>query len=124
MTVDVTDPRVPIMVERLAEKEAVKKGIIMMPGTADEKLEENDALDIADLLVASEQRTPLDTKVSDRILSGIQIDTEGHLIIREEEHLATLSGTASVASGNKPVLQSEDFLADRREGVFHWQDKL
>ena len=123
MTGDVTDPRVPIVVERLAEK-AVKNGIIMMPHTADEKLEENDALDIADLLVASEQRTPLDTKVSDRILSGIQIDTEGHLIIREEEHLATLSGTASVASGNKPVLQSEDFRADRREGVFHWQDKL
>ncbi len=95
-----------------------------MPDTSNEKLEQNDALDIAGVLVASEQRTLLDAKVGDRILSGIQIDDEGHLIIREEEHLATLRGIANAASGNKPVLQSEDLLADRREDVFHWQDKL
>jgi co-chaperonin GroES (HSP10) len=124
LTVDVTGPRVPILVERLAEKEAVKSRIIMMPDTSNEKLEQNDALDIAGVLVASEQRTLLDAKVGDRILSGIQIDDEGHLIIREEEHLATLRGIANAASGNKPVLQSEDLLADRREDVFHGQDKL
>jgi hypothetical protein len=34
-------------------------------------------------------------------LLGIQIDDEGYLVIREEEHLATLSGIAKVASGKK-----------------------
>ena len=53
--------------------------------------------------------------------SRIQIDAECNLIISEEEHLATLSGTARVASGNKPVRQLE---VSQSEGVFHWQDKL
>jgi co-chaperonin GroES (HSP10) len=123
MTVDVPDPRVPILVKRLPKKETEKSGIIMMPDTADEKLEENDALDIANVLVAAEQWPPLDAKVGSRILSGIQIDTDGQLIISEQEHLATLSGTAGAASGNKPVLQSEEFPVHHREGAFHWQDK-
>ena len=38
--------------------------------------------------------------------SRIQI-AKGNLIISEEEHLATLSGTASVASGNKQVRKLE-----------------
>jgi hypothetical protein len=123
MTVDVTDPRVPILVKRLGRKEALKSDIIMMPDTANEKLEENDALDIANVLEAAEQWTPLDAKVDARILSGIQIDTDGQLIISEQEHLATLSGTAGAASGNKPVHQSEEFPVHHREGAFRWQDK-
>jgi co-chaperonin GroES (HSP10) len=123
MTVDVPDPRVPILVKRLGKKKAQKSDIIMMPDTANEKPEENDVLDIANALVTTEQWTPLDAKVGDRILSGIQIDTEGQLIISEQEHLATLSGTAGAASGNKPMLQSEEFPVPHREGAFHWQDK-
>jgi co-chaperonin GroES (HSP10) len=115
--------RVPVLVKRLGNKEAEKSGIIMMPDTANEKLEENDALDIANALVAAEQWTPLNAKVDSGILSGIQIDTDGQLIISEQEHLATLSGTAGAASGNKPVLQSEEFPVHHREGAFHWQDK-
>jgi hypothetical protein len=123
MTFDVTDPRVPILVKRLGKTEAQKSDIIMMPDTANEKLEENDSLDIANVLVAAEQWTPLNAKVDARILSGIQIDTDGQLIISEEEHLATLSGTAGAASGNKPGLQSEELPVHHREGAFHWQDK-
>jgi hypothetical protein len=60
-------------------------------------------------------------KVEESSPSRIQIDAEGNLIISEEEHLATLSGTARVASGNKPALQSQ---APQPGSVFHWQDKL
>jgi hypothetical protein len=123
MTVDVPDPRVPILVERLGKKEDEKSGVIMMPDTANEKLEENDALDIANVLVAAEQWTPLNAKVDARTLSGIQIDIDGQLIISEQEHLATLSGTAGAASGNKLGLQSEEFPVHHRESEFHWQDK-
>jgi hypothetical protein len=77
MTVDVTDPRTPILLERVKAEE---------PSS-----------------------------------SRIQIEAEGNLIISEEEHFATLSGTASVASGNKPVRQ---LVVSQPEGVFHWQDKL
>jgi len=40
MTVDVPDPRVPILVKRLGKKKAEKSGVIMLPDTANEKLEE------------------------------------------------------------------------------------
>ncbi len=60
-------------------------------------------------------------KVEEPSASRIKIDDEGNLIISEEEHLATLSGTASVAAGNKPVRQ---FKVSQPEGVFRWQDKL
>jgi hypothetical protein len=46
-------------------------------------------------------------KVEEPSASRIQIDAEGNLIISEAEHLATLSGTASVASGNKQVRKLE-----------------
>jgi hypothetical protein len=60
-------------------------------------------------------------KVEEPSASRIQIDAEGNLIISEAEHLATLSGTASVASGNKAVRKLE---VSQPEGVFHWQHKL
>jgi hypothetical protein len=41
MTVDVTDPRVPILVRRSGKKEAEKSGVIMMPDTANENLEDH-----------------------------------------------------------------------------------
>ena len=60
-------------------------------------------------------------KVEEPSPSRIQVDPEGNLIISEEERFATLSGTARVASGNKPVRQLE---VSQPEGAFHWQDKL
>jgi hypothetical protein len=69
-------------------------------------------------------RTPIvaeGVKVEEPGSSYIKIDAEGNLIISEEEHLATLSGTARVASGNKPVHRSK---VSQPECLFHWQDKL
>jgi hypothetical protein len=59
-------------------------------------------------------------KVEQPIPSTIQIDIDGNLIISEVEHLATLSGTARVASGNKTALHPK---VPQSEGVLHWQDK-
>jgi hypothetical protein len=58
----------------------------------------------------TDPRTPIveqRVKVEEPSSSRIKIDAEGNLIISEEEHLATLSGTARVASGNKPVHRSK-----------------
>jgi len=128
MTVDVTGLHAPALVRRLGEKETVKGGVVMIPGIAKEKPAE-DVLDVQDVQLEEDQRLALDAKVHDRILSGIQIDDEGCLVIREEEHLATLSGTANAASGNKQAPQSEGFRINHEhtgtpEGVFHWRDKL
>ena len=103
MTVVVNDPRATNLGMRSGEKETVKSDIVV-PQTAEEKP-----------LLA------LDVNADDRISTRIKIDAEGHLIISEEEHLATLSGIARVASGSKPILESK---VSHREGAFHWQDKL
>jgi hypothetical protein len=60
-------------------------------------------------------------KVEEQSPSRILIDAGGNLIISEAEHLATLSGTARVASGNNPV---RGLKVSQPDGVFHWQDKL
>ena len=102
MTVDVTALHAPILVRRLGQKEIAKGGLIMFPDTSKEK-REVDVLGLQGVRVEEDQLVLLDSKVGDRILLGIQIDNEGYLIIREEEHLATLNGIANVASGNKQV---------------------
>lgn len=104
----------PIMVTQLEENESAKSGIIIIPNAAKEQPKENELLDIGGAQAEEEQRVPLDAKVGDRILLGIQIDDEGYLIIREEEHLATLSGIANVASGNKQVSQSEGLRVNHK----------
>ena len=53
------------------------------------------------------ERIPLDVKAGDRILFGkysgteIKVDDEEYLILREEEILAKLSGSAKAASSRK-----------------------
>jgi co-chaperonin GroES (HSP10) len=84
-------------------KEATKGDIIIFPDTAKEKPQEEEVLAVEGAQVEEDQRVQLDAKVDDRILLGIQIDDEGCLVIREEEHLATLTGIANAASGNKQV---------------------
>jgi len=128
MTVDLTAVPAPILVAWLGEKETAKGDIIIFPNTAKEK-PEKDVLDLQDVQVEEDRLVPLDTKVDDRTLLGIQIDDEGYLVIREEEHLATLSGIANAASGNKQVPQSEAFRINHKftgnpEAVFPWRDKL
>jgi len=104
MILDVTTLHAPILVRRFEEKEAAKGDIIVIPDTPKEKPQEDEVLAVAGVQVEEDQRVTLGAKVSDRILLGIQIDDEGYLIIREEEHLATLTGIANAASGNKQVL--------------------
>lgn len=101
MTVDVTTLHAPILVRRFEEKETAKGDIIIIPETPKEKPQEDQVLAVEAVQLEEDQRVPLRAKVSDRILLGIQIDDEGYLIIREEEHLATLSGIANAASGKK-----------------------
>lgn len=104
MTVDVNDPRATILGMHSGEKETATS-----------------ALDAGAVEIKEKPLLALDANADDRISTRIKIDAEGHLIISEEEHLATLSGTARVASGNKPILESK---VSQREGAFHWQDKL
>ena len=117
----------PMMVTQMGENETAKSGIIIIPHPAKEQLEEKEFLDIGFVLAENEQRFPLN--IGDQGLSGIQIDDEGYLIVREQDHLATLSGIANAASGNKPVLQSEGFRVNHksgpnREDVSHGDDTL
>jgi len=104
MTVDVSPLRAPILVRRLGEKETAKGDIIIIPDTAKEMPEEDEVLNIQ---LEGDQGGSFDATAHPRILLGIQIDGEGYLVIREDEHLATLSGIANAASGNKQVLQPE-----------------
>jgi co-chaperonin GroES (HSP10) len=117
------------MVTQLGENESAKSGIIIIPNAAKEQPKENELLDIGGVQAEKEQRVPLNAKVGDRILLGIQIDDEGYLIIRKEKYFATLSGIANAASGNKQVPQCEGVpannkIAGTQDEVFHWQDKL
>jgi hypothetical protein len=104
----------PILVTQMGENETAKNKIIIIPHAAKEQLEGEELLDIGFVLAENEQRLP--PNIDDQGLSGIQIDDEGYLIVREQGHLATLSGIANAASGNKPVLQSEGFRGNHKSG--------
>lgn len=104
MTVDLTPLHAANLVRQLEEKETAKGGIIIIPHTPKEKQQEDDVLAFGVVQVEVDQPVSLGAKVSSRTLLGIQIDDEGCLVIREEEHLATLTGIANAASGNKRVL--------------------
>jgi hypothetical protein len=120
MTVDVNEPRATIPGEHSGEKETVKSDIVV-PRAPEAMPKEYEAMHSGAVEINEKPPLALDVNADDRISTRIQIDEEGHLIISEEEHLATLSGIARVASGNKPILESK---VSQREGAFHWQDKL
>jgi hypothetical protein len=120
MTVDVNDPRATIPGKDSGKTGDAKSGNIVQD-MAEEKREEYGALNAETVEIKEKPLLALDAKADERISTRIQIDEEGHLIISEEEHVATLSGTARVASGNKPILEPK---ISQREGAFHWQDKL
>jgi chaperonin GroES len=106
MTVNITPLHDRVLVRRLDEKETAKGGIII-PDTAKEKPHEGEVMAIGAGKIEKGHRIPLDVKVGDRILFGkytgndINIDGQEYLILREEEILAKLSGTAKSASGKK-----------------------
>jgi chaperonin GroES len=85
-----------LLVERLAEKE-VKKGGIIIPDTAKEKPQEAKVIAVGTGKVTDEgKKIPLDVKAGDKILFGkysgseVKIDEKEYLIMREDDVLAIL----------------------------------
>ena len=106
MTLQITPLHDRVLVRRWEEKESIRGGIII-PDTAKEKPQEGEVMAVGAGKLEKGQRIPVDVKVGDRILFGkytgsdIRIDDQDYLILREEEILARLSGTAKAASGRK-----------------------
>jgi chaperonin GroES len=96
-----------ILIKRIEDKETVKGGIII-PDTAKEKPQEAEVIAVGNGKKNEEGKVvPLDVKAGDRILFGkysgteIKLDGEEFLIIREEEVLGVIEGTAKAAGGKK-----------------------
>ena len=106
MSLNVTPLHDRVLVKRIEEKESVKGGIII-PDTAKEKPQEGEVIAVGAGKIEKGQRVPLDVKAGDRILfgkySGTEIKLEGDefLILREEEILAKLGGSAKAASSKR-----------------------
>jgi len=106
MAVKLTPLHDRVIIRRIEEKESVKGGIII-PDTAKEKPQEGEVIAVGAGKLEKGQRIPLDVEVGDRILFGkysgtdIKIEGEEYLILREEEILAKIGGTAKAASGKK-----------------------
>ncbi len=93
-----------IVVKRIEEKETVKGGIII-PDTAKEKPQEGEVVAVGKgKRLEDGKLVPLDVKVGDRILFGkysgneIKIDDQEYLIMREDEVLGVIEGTAQKAT--------------------------
>ena len=85
-----------IIVKRLAEEEKTKGGIII-PDTAKEKPLEGSVIAVGHGRILEDGKVrPMDVKKGDKVLFGkyagteIKIDSEEHLILREEDILAVL----------------------------------
>ena len=106
MAVNVTPLHDRVLIKRIEEKETVKGGIII-PDTAKEKSQEGEVIAVGSGKFEKGERIPLDVKSGDRVLFGkysgtdIKIEDQEYLILREEEILAKLGGTAKAASGKK-----------------------
>ena len=106
MAVKLTPLHDRVIIKRIEEKESVKGGIII-PDTAKEKPQEGEVIAVGAGKLEKGQRIPLDVEVGDRILFGkysgtdIKLEGEEYLILREEEILAKIGGTAKAASGKK-----------------------
>jgi chaperonin GroES len=107
MAVNITPLHDRVLVRRLEEKEQVKGGIII-PDTAKEKPQEGEVIAVgAGKLNDKGDRIPLDVKAGDRILFGkysgndIKIDDEEYMILKEDEILAKIGGSAKAAGGKR-----------------------
>jgi chaperonin GroES len=107
MAVNITPLHDRVLVRRLEEKEQVKGGIII-PDTAKEKPQEGEVIAVgAGKLNEKGDRIPLDVKAGDRILFGkysgndIKIDDEEYMIMKEDEILAKIGGSAKAAGGKR-----------------------
>jgi chaperonin GroES len=107
MAVNITPLHDRVLVRRLEEKETVKGGIII-PDSAKEKPQEGEVIAVgAGKLNEKGDRIPLDVKAGDRILFGkysgndIKIDDEEYMILKEDEILAKIGGSAKAAGGKR-----------------------
>jgi chaperonin GroES len=103
MSVNVTPLHDRVMVKRLEERESIKGGIII-PDSAKEKPAEGEVIAVGAGRREKGERIPLDVKVGDRVLFGkysgseIKYDDVEYLILKEDEILAKLGGSAKPAS--------------------------
>ena len=106
MALNVTPLHDRVLVKRIEEKETVKGGIII-PDTAKEKPQEGEVIAVGAGKIEKGERVPLDVKAGDRILFGkysgtdIKIEDQEYLILKEDEILAKIGGTAKAASGKR-----------------------
>src|ERR1700733_3945231 len=107
METNVTPLHDHVLVRRLEKKETAKGGIII-PDSAKEKPQEAEVIAVgAGKLNEKGDRIPLDVKSGDRILFGkysgndIKIDDEEFMIMKEDEILAKIGGSAKAAGGKR-----------------------
>lgn len=106
MALNITPLHDRVLVRRLEEKETVKGGIII-PDTAKEKPQEGEVVAVGGGRREKGELIPLDVKAGDRILFGkysgneIKVDDEEYLILKEDEILAKIGGSAKAAGGKK-----------------------
>ena len=106
MALNVTPLHDRILVTRLEAKEVAKSGIII-PDTAKEKPQEGEVIAVGNGRREKGELIPLDVKPGDRILFGkysgndITIDDEEYMILKEDEILAKIGGSAKAAGGKK-----------------------
>ena len=92
-----------ILVRRIEEGDTTRGGIII-PDSAKEKPQEGEVVSVGKGKINEEGKVrPLDVKEGDRILFGkysgteIKLDGEDFIIMREEEVLGVLTGSAAPA---------------------------
>jgi chaperonin GroES len=106
MAVNITPLHDRVLVRRLEEKETVKGGIII-PDLAKEKPQEGEVIAVGNGRREKGELIPLDVKPGDRILFGkysgndITIDDEEYMIMKEDEILAKIGGSAKAAGGKR-----------------------
>ena len=90
-----------ILVKRVEETED-RHGSIIIPDTAKEKPQEGKVIAVGNGKVTDEgKKLPLDVKAGDRILFGkytsqeVKLNGEEYLIMREDEVLAVIGGSAT-----------------------------
>ena len=106
MAVNITPLHDRVLVRRLEEKESVKGGIII-PDTAKEKPQEGEVIAVGNGRREKGELIPLDVKAGDRVLFGkysgndIKIDDEEYMMLKEDEILAKIGGSAKAAGGKR-----------------------
>src|ERR1700732_2976928 len=111
MAVNITPLHDRVLVGRLEEKESWKCEIII-PDTAKEKPQEGEVIAVGSGRREKGELIPLDVKAGDRVLFGkysgndIKIDDEEYMILKEDEILAKIGGSAKAAGGKRELSDS------------------